>query len=275
VLALLGWTRRKNIARPSVEATRSVSFVGKCRSIGVRSIGGATWIRTKYFACRASTAGRAKTKMCTLECDGREGLSTGQLIKLVCRRIADNACGLVAMERAKMKDARNPSVRTDEVPFGECVLGPNGGIPRLWTEIGDRREIDGKETAPEQTRPPGGGGLRGQSRPTRYSMISSKCVIARPIIEDSILSSSAFLRQQVATRSWRGRWRSRTATSEVHPFSKRRSRRREVIFQVAEGAGVEPGRSRATRFSGPVSAPRRPHLPGAVLATGIEPAVAH
>ena len=30
---------------------------------------------------------------------------------------------------------------------------------------------------------------------------------------------------------------------------------------VAEGAGVEPGRLRATRFSGPVSAPRRPRLP--------------
>lgn len=39
----------------------------------------------------------------------------------------------------------------------------------------------------------------------------------------------------------------------------------------AEGAGVEPGRLRATRFSGPVSAPRRPHLPGIVLAAGIEP----
>jgi hypothetical protein len=39
----------------------------------------------------------------------------------------------------------------------------------------------------------------------------------------------------------------------------------------AEGAGVEPGRSRATRFSGPVSAPRRPHLPELVPAAGIEP----
>src|SRR5262249_21335984 len=46
----------------------------------------------------------------------------------------------------------------------------------------------------------------------------------------------------------------------VQPCSRRRSRHREIIFQ-SEGAGVEPGRFHATRFSGPVSAPRRPHLP--------------
>lgn len=49
--------------------------------------------------------------------------------------------------------------------------------------------------------------------------------------------------------------------ARVHPCSKRRSRHREFIFQVAEGVGVEPERLRVTRFSGPVSAPRRPHLP--------------
>jgi hypothetical protein len=76
---------------------------------------------------------------------------------------------------------------------------------------------------------------------------------------------------------WRKTAESNRNPREIHPFSKRRSRHREIIFQssVAEGAGVEPGRLRATRFSGPVSAPRRPRLPGAVLAAGIEPAFAH
>src|SRR5438067_1711640 len=56
----LVWEGAKKLsARPSVEATRSDFLRRETAIHGIAPIGGATWSRTKCFACRASTAGRA------------------------------------------------------------------------------------------------------------------------------------------------------------------------------------------------------------------------
>ncbi len=60
---------------------------------------------------------------------------------------------------------------------------------------------------------------------------------------------------------WKNAESNRNRHEAIHPCSRRRSRHRELSLPEVEGVGVEPERLRATRFSGPVSAPRGPHLP--------------
>lgn len=105
---------RKMFARPSVEATRSVSFVGKCRPSASLRLVGALGIEPSDL--RVGLRRRGARKGCTIECGGREALSSqGQLCRLVrvwARR--DGACEsdwFRKRRRPPESDRRRPSRR--------------------------------------------------------------------------------------------------------------------------------------------------------------------